>query len=375
MLGRFCTSNEVQRLTNGRAEAACKMHDMRFGFIRWTMTAGVVGFVLLAGVVRAQQTSAVDAALQQELAALSEKHHGKVALYASQLNTGKTVALDADRPVQTASVIKLTILFEAMEQVRAGKARWDEKLTLAKGDGVSGSGVLTFFDTPLTLTLKDVLTMMVIVSDNTATNLAIDRFGVDAVNARIAWMGLKDTHLYKKIGKPATGPMPADQPKFGLGKTTAQEMAMVMERIGRCQLAGSGEAALPGDAAICEVALKMLRNQFYRETIPRYLEKLDSSETGSGIASKTGSLNAVRADVAIVAGKTGPMVLSIFTFDNEDKSWTVDNEGEVLIGRLAKAIVEAWSPAGLDGKTLVPGLGLGLGLAGTVASGAAGASK
>ena len=134
---------------------------------------------------------------------------------------------------------------------------------------------------------------------------------------------------------------------------------------------GPGEAALPSDVAICEVALKMLRNQFYRETIPRYLEKLDSSETGSGIASKTGSLNAVRADVAIVAGKTGPMVLSIFTFDNEDKSWTVDNEGEVLIGRLAKAIVEAWSPAGLDGKTLVPGLGL----AGTVASGAAGASK
>ena len=122
MLGRFCTSNEVQRLTNGRAEAACKMHDMRFGFIRWTMTAGVVGFVLLAGVVRAQQTSAVDAALQQELAALSEKHHGKVALYASQLNTGKTVALDADRPVQTASVIKLTILLEAMEQVQIGRA-------------------------------------------------------------------------------------------------------------------------------------------------------------------------------------------------------------------------------------------------------------
>ena len=347
------------------------MHDMRFRFIRWKMTAGVVLLELMVGVALAQQTNAVDARLQEDLVALAGQHRGKVALYATQLNTGKSVAIDADRPVQTASVIKLTILFEAMEQVRAGKARWDEKLTLAKGDGVSGSGVLTFFDAPLTLTLKDVLTMMIIMSDNTATNLAIDRFGVDAVNARIAWMGLKDTHLYKKIGKPATGPMPADQPKFGLGKTTAREMAMVMERIGRCQLAGPSEAALSGDAAICEVALKMLRNQFYRETIPRYLEKLDSSETGSGIASKTGSLNAVRADVAIVAGKSGPMVLSIFTFDNEDKSWTVDNEGEVLIGRLAKSIVEAWSPAGLDGKTLIPGLGL----AGPVASGAVGASK
>jgi len=324
---------------------------------------GLLVLALWASSAAAEAPAAVvtpqaDQALQQRLEALAAPHHGHVTLYATQLNTGKTVALDADRPVQTASVIKLTILFEAMEQVRAGKARWDEKLTLAKGDGVSGSGVLSFFDTPLTLTLKDVLTMMVIVSDNTATNLAIDRLGVDAVNARIAWLGLKDTHLYKKVMKPATGPMPADQPKFGLGKTTAREMATVMEHIGRCQLAGPGEQPQPSDAAICQVALTMLRNQFYRETIPCYLEKLDSTESGSGIASKTGSLNAVRNDVAIVAGKAGPMVISIFTYENEDKSWTVDNQAEMMIARLAKEIVEAWSPEGLDGKNLVPGLGL-----------------
>ena len=75
----------------------------------------------------------------------------------------------------------------------------------------------------MTLTLKDVLTMMVVVSDNTATNLAIDRFGIEAINSRIGWMGLKGTHLYKRIGKPATAPMPADQPRFGLGKTTPRE--------------------------------------------------------------------------------------------------------------------------------------------------------
>src|SRR6185312_4257983 len=205
----------------------------------------------------------------------------------------------------------------AMEEVRDGRARWDEKITLKPGDAVSGSGVVQFFDAPLTLTLKDVLTMMVIVSDNTATNLAIDRFGVDTVNRRIAWMGLKDTHLYKKIMKPATEPMPADQPKFGLGKTTPREMAKVMERIGRCELAAPGEPALPGDAAICSVALHMLRNQFYRDTIPRYLETLDSTEEGSGIASKTGSLNATRSDVAQIAGKSGPIVLAIYTYENK----------------------------------------------------------
>ena len=98
----------------------------------------------------------------------------------------------------------------------------------------------------------------------------------------------------------------------------------------------------------------MLKSQFYQETIPRYLHGGDGTT-----ASKTGSLDAVRNDVAIVAGKNGPMVLSIFTYDNADHSWTVDNEGEVTIAKLAKAIVDAWSPAGLDPKGLVPGLGLG----------------
>jgi beta-lactamase class A len=339
---------------------------MRHNIICRQSIARLFASLMLAGILAAPAAlaekgdGAADAKLEQQLASLAAAHHGHVAVYAKQWNTGRVVAIDGEQPVQTASVIKLTILFEAMEQIRAGKAKWDEKITLAKGDGVSGSGVLAFFDTPLTLTLKDVLNMMVIMSDNTATNLAIDRFGVDAVNARIAWMGLKDTHLYKRVMKPPSGPMPADQPKFGLGKTTAREMAVVMERIGRCQLGapGGSEPQQAGDAAICQVGLTMLRNQFYRDTIPRYLEKLDSTETGSGIASKTGSLNAVRNDVAIVAGKSGPMVISIFTYENQDKSWTADNEGELTIAKMAKAIVDAWSPEGLDGRILVPGLGL-----------------
>jgi beta-lactamase class A len=331
-------------------------------------TCGTTGKGVCAqppGAVATAPATGEDAALEERLGEFARAHHGKVALYATQLNTGKTASLDPDAVVQTASVIKLTILFEAMEQVREGKAHWDDRITLQPGDAVSGSGLLLFLDTPQTLTLKDILSLMVIMSDNTSTNLAMDKIGLDAVNARIAWMGLKNTHLYKKIGKPATEPMPEDQPKFGLGKTTPREMAEVMERIGLCELdkpgrlrAGPAGPLSAGDDAICGVAMKMLRNQFYRDTIPRYLEKLDTTETGSGTASKTGSLNAVRADVAIVAGKTGPMVLSIFTYENADTSWTADNEGELTIAKMAKAIVEAWSPTGIDGKILVPGLGL-----------------
>jgi beta-lactamase class A len=346
------------------------MQKMKVYEILLGVTVALAGCATPAGVAGAQAvaipgTPGAEAGVEARLGEIARAHHGKVALFATQLNTGRVVGIDRDAVVQTASVIKLTILFEAMEQVRSGKAHWDDRMTLAPGDAVSGSGLLLFLDTPQTLTLKDVLTLMVVMSDNTATNLAIDKIGLDAVNARIAWMGLKDTHLYKKIGKPATEPMPADQAKFGLGKTTPAEMAEVMERIGLCRLDEPGRLRVSGakalsesDTAICGVAMKMLRNQFYRDTVPRYLEKLDATESGSGTASKTGSLNAVRVDVAIVAGKTGPMVLSVFTYDNEDTGWTADNEGEVTIAKMAKAIVEAWSPAGIDGKTLVPGLGM-----------------
>lgn len=307
-----------------------------------------------------------DSALRAQVQGIIAAHHGKVALFAEQLNTGKTVGIDRDLPVMTASDIKLAILYHAMVEVREGRAKWDERITLKPGEAVGGSGMLHFFDAPLTMSLKDVLTFMVIVSDNTATNLAIDRFGVEAVNARMVSLGLKNTHLYKKVMKPATGPVPEDQPKFGLGKTTPKEMAELMAGIGLCRLhepEQPAKFAFPldwkepdaEDKAVCDVALTMLKSQFYRETIPRYLP-------GGGdqsVASKTGSLNAVRNDVAIVAGKSGPMVLSIFTYDNVDQSWTVDNEGEMTIAKLAKAIVGAWSPEGLDSKGLVPGLGLG----------------
>ncbi len=329
--------------------------------IKTLMFCGAGMAVLLAATTMAAgQTGGgekMDQALQLRLGPIVAAHKGKVGLYAKQLNTGKTVALDADVPVPTASVIKLTVLFHAMKELRAGRAHWDDKLTLKPGDGVSGSGVLYFFDTPATFTLKDVATMMILQSDNTATNLMIDHFGVDAINQETAGLGLKDTYLYKKVSKPPVGPMPADQPKFGLGKTTAREMAVVMEHIAGCELGGPKQ---PQDEAICKAAIYMLQNQFYRNAIPRYLETLDSSETGSAIGNKTGSVNASRNDVAVVAGKSGPMIISIFTYDNADHSWTADNEAEMTISKLAKEIVNTWSPAGLDPKLLVPGLGLNL---------------
>jgi beta-lactamase class A len=312
--------------------------------------ATLLSFTILFLTASAAAQSPSEPQLQATVAEIATQHHGQVSVFAKELKTGQTVALKADEPVQTASVIKLALLYEAMEQVRDGKADWDDKVTLTKENQTSGSGVLGFFDTPVTLTLKDVLSMMVITSDNTATNVAIDKIGLDATNAEMGRLGLKNTWLYKKVGKPAAGPMPADQKKFGLGKTTAREMGALMQRIVTCQLGDSTAVPNEADRAICGVTLHMLRSQFYRDGVPRYLEPIDSSEEGSAIANKIGALDAVRNDVDAVATKNGLIILSIFTWDNKDQSWTDDNEAYITTAKIAKAIVTTWAPGGLDVK-------------------------
>ena len=301
------------------------------------------------------QTSAASSPLADRVKAIASQHHGDVALFAENLKTHETVTLAPDAPVQTASVIKLAILYEALEQVREGKAHFEDKITLTKDDQVPGSGVLLMFDAPLSLTLKDVLTMMIVMSDNSAANLAMDHLGIDNVNHRIALLGLKDTYLYKKVFRPAPAGvnMPADQKKFGLGKTTAREMAKLMTKIATCDVAESGAPAREDDAALCGVALKMLHWQFYRNAVPRYLDPLPGA-TGDSIANKTGSLDAVRNDIAAISTKNGMVVIACFTFNNKDHSWGADHEGELTIAKIAREIVTTWSPEGLTGWPAPP---------------------
>ena len=300
---------------------------------------------LLSPAVFAQDDTALSATLQ----AMTADFHGHVSLFAQDLATGRSVAIDADQPVPTASVIKLAILYEALQQIRAGRARFDDRLTVRHQDQVSGSGVLLFLDTPTSITFKDALTLMIAVSDNTAANLSMDHVGIKNVDDRLVSLGLKQTWLYKKVMQPADGPMPADQKQFGLGKTTAREMAGLMERLVTCNLGpvpavAARDAGLPDDQSLCFAALHMLKLQFYRNRIPRYLEGIDSTESDSAVANKTGALNHVRNDVGAVFAKKGTIIISEFTRDNTDTRWTPDNEAEVLMAKLARAVVAAWAP-------------------------------
>ncbi|HAH07130.1 MAG TPA: serine hydrolase [Elusimicrobia bacterium] len=264
--------------------------------------------------------------LQARMEALARAHRGQVRFYAKSLATGESVELDADEPVRSASTIKLGILVEAFHQAGEGRLPLSGKVVLREEDKVQGSGVLKFLRAPLELTLEDVLTLMVIESDNTATNLAIDQVGLNAVNARFAALGLKNTRLYKKVYKPAEGPLPPDQKEFGLGKTTAREMSRLME-----------------EAARDERMTAILKGQQNRNMIPRYIEAgLDASEGGAIVANKTGALDAQRSDVGAVFSPAGTILVSAFTDGNEDQRWTCENEAEGLIAQLAKTVFDSW---------------------------------
>jgi len=309
--------------------------------------SGKIIFLILTIVLAPLALPQEDTTLDQQIKAIADAHHGNVAIYAHNLKTGQTASLLPDEPVQTASVIKMAILLDAAEQIRAGKATFDERIGLTKANQVQGSGVLGVLTPPIALTLGDTLTLMVVLSDNTATNMAIDRLGLAHINENLRAAGLHQTVLYKKVYVPATEPMPPEQKKFGLGKTTAREMASIMERLANCHLALNNTAPQAVDGKICGTILNMLRNQQDRNSLPRYLETLDTSETGSAIGNKTGALNQVRNDVALISAKSGPIVIAAFTWDNEDQRWTGDNQAEQTLGKLAKAVVDRWSPQGL----------------------------
>jgi beta-lactamase class A len=272
--------------------------------------------------------------LQQRLEGMIRDFHGHAAIFAKDLKTGRSVAINADEPTQTASVIKLSLMLETFAEVKQGKIKLDDPLPLLKSNQVEGSGILQFVHPGLNTTVEDNVVLMIELSDNTATNQLIDKVPLANVNARLAAMGLKNTYFYKKVFRPSEGPQPPDQKKFGLGKTTAREMAQLMESIERCDL---------GAPELCQRMIDILKHQTVQEMIPRFIQSGDTSVAPASVANKTGSLDDVRNDVAIVYAQSGPIIISAFTWDNVDHRWTAENSAELLIANMAKAIVVAWS--------------------------------
>lgn len=257
-----------------------------------------------------------------------------VSFYAKHLESGRELELRANDPVRSASTIKVPILIEAFAQAAAGKLSLDEKITLRDVDKFGGSGVLTEFSAGLAFPLRDLLHLMIVLSDNTATNLVIDRITADAVNERMASLGLTQTRLMRKIlsSQPASGfseegRKPENQ-RFGLGRTCPREMAALLERLERGQIV---------DAASCRQMLDILLRQQYRDGILRRYPSVK-------MANKTGALDALRSDAALIDTGHGRVAMSISVDNLGPAYYSEDNEGLLLISDLSEILLHGLIP-------------------------------
>src|SRR5574341_600709 len=139
--------------------------------------------------------------LEQTVRARLDAVQAQTSLYARHLSTGREIAIRADEPKNTLSVIKIPIMLLAFRDAEAGRLSLDQRYTIRPEDLRRGSGLLQTFAPGLSPTYRDLVTQMIITSDNTATDLLIRRLGLERVNQMLADLGYKETRLKSTTGE------------------------------------------------------------------------------------------------------------------------------------------------------------------------------
>lgn len=286
-----------------------------------------LGLLLLIGTTAGAET------LQEKVQAAIAGFPGTVSVFAKNLDSGATYALRSDERVRTASTIKLPILVATFAAVAEGKVKWTDLSTLRDADKISGSGVLTEFSDGVRLPLADLAHLMIVLSDNTATNLVLDRITADYVNGQMDKLGLKLTRSMRKVrgdgvdlkapsGYSRAGRMPENE-RFGLGSSTPHEMVMLLEKIERGEIV-SAEAS--------KEILKILKRQQDHNGIARRMGE-------TPVANKAGALDHLRSDVGIVYSPKGRIAMAITCEGIPQVDWSSDNPGLLLIAKVAEILV------------------------------------
>lgn len=233
--------------------------------------------------------------------------------------------------MRTASTIKLAIMTECYAEARDGKLNLAEQLPLAADEKVPGSGILQELTDGDQLPIRDVIDLMIAMSDNTATNMLLERIGGNAVNARMAELGFEQTRVMRKIGGSQSASFKpritiegakAENKKWGLGRSSPYEMVRLMEELYRGELV---------DKASSAEMLTILKRQRDHDGIGRDMQDLT-------IANKTGALDHLRSDVGIVFSKRGNIAMAITIDDIPEVNWTSDNPGQLMISALSEIL-------------------------------------
>lgn len=249
--------------------------------------------------------------LRQSIEEEGRKLDGVLGVAIVDLRSGQQLLLHADEVFPQASSIKIAVLAELYRQGQQGKLKLTDAYTVRQADDVPDSAIFNGLTPGVTrLTLRDLATMMIAVSDNSAANVLIDRVGMDAINGLLASLGLKDTRLQRKM-------MDLNAAKEGRENiSTPREMMTLLEAIYR------GKVLDKEMAADFWKILASAKNSPIRRAVPE----------GVMSADKPGELEGVRADSGLVFAANRPFVICVMINYLKNEA-----AGEDAIHRIAAA--------------------------------------
>lgn len=258
-----------------------------------------------------------------EAAVKNAEQHGTVGVAAIGPD-GERWSHNGDRKFRAASTVKIPLMVEIYRKVDRGELSLDDLHTLREGEKARGSGVMLHFHDGIQMTINDIMYLMISISDNTATNLLIEKAGMDAVNATIGELGMTGSNLGREMkGRPA---VEGELENW----STPDDYALVVQKI------LDGEAA---SAESCEAMTAMLELQQNTRRISRYLPESDDIRWGS----KTGSIKGVTNDAGFVLTPKGRAIVSVYCEGFPDQ-----HLGEEAIGDISRAVFAATGVVDFD---------------------------
>ena len=264
-------------------------------------------------------------ALRRTLDSIADLHHGVVGYAVHNLETGEKISRRGDETFSTASLIKVPILVTVFDLVENGRLSLDDRLTVLPIDKVPGSGLLQHLHDGMEITVGDAAFLMITISDNTATNLLLDRIIIRRVWEKMESLGLQHTKPHSKTFLRSSSVAMDSSAKYGIGVTTPNEMARLYA------LLAEGKAVSPAaDSAMLEI----MENTTDDVLLQRYV-------SGASAAHKTGATNQVRTECTLWR-LPARVVACVLTKENEDRRWLTDNEAQVTMARMGEAIVNTW---------------------------------
>lgn len=300
-----------------------------FRVSRWRFLALALAILTAACATTRPPAPGSAAALDAAVASAQVRCECRVGVAARHLESGRSYEHNGEAPFESASVIKIAVLTEAMAALREGRVDLSERWTLTTANKASESGLLLELDPGLNPTWNDLVTLMIGPSDNTATNAWVERLGIERINARMESLGLSHIRLLQMIPPLSRkDESPSPWQGFHLGSITPHDTAEWMARLARSELL---------DAASSKRMFDYLDQDPSRMRIAR---RFPPAMLWAG---KTGSMSGVRNDAGILRTKKGRFVLVILTDDSKAAGWGPDHPAALAIADLAKAIVDGWS--------------------------------